>query len=98
MRLIYHPDAELELIDAARFYEGRVRGLGEQFLATVDEGVSMIQAAPERFRIVERDVRRLILRRFPYSVLYRIGPGQIRVLGINHQSRHPDYWRYRHSE
>ncbi|WP_345714431.1 hypothetical protein [Luteolibacter yonseiensis] len=46
MRLIYHPDAELELIDAARFYEDRVQGLGRQFLDASDDGVSLIQAAP----------------------------------------------------
>ncbi len=53
MRLIYHPDAELELIDAARFYEGRVPTLGSQFLDAADQGVRLIQSAPERFRVIE---------------------------------------------
>jgi hypothetical protein len=46
MRLIYHPEAKAELTDAARYYEGRVVTLGEQFLETIDQAISVIQNAP----------------------------------------------------
>lgn len=55
MRLIYHPDAEAELIGAARFYEERVTSPGVQFLDTVDHAVATIQEAPERWPVVEQD-------------------------------------------
>ena len=48
MRLIYHPDAQAELIAAAQFYEQRVSTLGAQFLDAVDQAVSTIMNAPER--------------------------------------------------
>lgn len=95
MRLIYHPEAELELIEAARFYENRVLTLGRQFLDMADEALARIQTSPERFRVVEADVRCLIMNRFPYSIYYRLSPGDIRILAVTHQSRHPDYWRGR---
>jgi plasmid stabilization system protein ParE len=54
MRLIYHPDAESELIQAARYYESRVPTLGVQFLNEADQAVAMILEAPERWRIIEQ--------------------------------------------
>src|SRR6266481_2356834 len=53
MRLIYHPDAEAELVAAAQFYEQRVSTLGAQFLDAVDQGVRAILDAPERWPIIE---------------------------------------------
>jgi toxin ParE1/3/4 len=65
MRLIYHPDAEAELIEAAQFYERRVSTLGAQFLEAVDQGVRTIVDAPERWSIIDADVRRYLMPRFP---------------------------------
>jgi toxin ParE1/3/4 len=95
MRLIYHPDAETELIGAARFYEARVPQLGAQFLDAVDRAVSLILQAPDRWRIIEADVRRYPMPRFPYFIYYRVLPAELRILAFAHHRRHPDYWRYR---
>ena len=98
MRLIYHPDAEAELIEAAQFYERRVPTLGAQFLDAAERSVGGIQDAPDRWSIVEADVRRYLMPRFPFAIYYRVWPDHIRVLAFKHHSRHPDYWRYRLSE
>jgi toxin ParE1/3/4 len=95
MRLIYHPAAEAELIEAARFYEQRVSTLGAQFLEAADRAISDIIDAPDRCRIIEADVRRYMMRRFPYAIYYRALPEHIRILAFKHHSRHPDYWRHR---
>ena len=95
MRLIYPPDAEAELIDAAQFYEGRVSGLGVEFLDAVESAVVVILHAPERSRVVEADIRRYMMPRFPYAVYYRIQTDDLRVLAIKHHRQHPDYWRGR---
>jgi toxin ParE1/3/4 len=65
IRLIYHPDAEAELIEAAHFYEQRVPTLGAEFLDAVDQAVRTITDAPERWRIIEADIRHYIMPRFP---------------------------------
>jgi len=98
MRLIYHPDAEAELIEAAHFYEWRVSTLGAQFLDAADRAVAVILEAPERWSIIEGDVRHYLMPRFPYSIYYRVLSDHIRILAFKHHSRHPDYWRYRLSE
>ena len=98
MRLIYHRDAEAELIEAARFYEQRVPALGAQFLDAADQAVRAILDAPEKWRIIEADVRRFLMPRFPYAIYYRVLPDDVRILAFKHHRRHPDYWRYRLSE
>ena len=98
MRLIYHPDAEAELIEAARFYERRVATLGGQFLDAADQAIRIILNAPDRWSIVEMNVRHYLMPRFPYAIYYRVLADHIRILAFKHHSRHPDYWRYRLSQ
>ncbi len=95
MRLIYHPHAEAEVIESARYYEHRVPTLGAQFLDAVDSAVGVILDAPERWRVIKADVRRYQMPRFPFAVYYRVYSDHLRVLAVTHHSRHPDYWRYR---
>jgi plasmid stabilization system protein ParE len=98
MRLIYHPDAEAELLDAIRFYTHRVRGLGSRFLSDFELAIKTISEAPDRWPVVESDVRRYVMRRFPYGIYYRIDGDDLRILVVKHHSRHPDYWTYRLDE
>jgi plasmid stabilization system protein ParE len=98
MRLIHHPDAETELIEAARHYEQKVPGLGTEFLDAADRAVAVILAAPEQWRAIEADVRRYLLPRFPFAIYYRVLPDHVRILAFKHHSRHPDYWRSRLSD
>jgi plasmid stabilization system protein ParE len=97
MQVIQHPEATAELTEAAQVYERKVPALGAQFLDAVDEAVAAVLAAPERWRIIEDEVRRYLMPRFPYAIYYRVIPGQIRILAFKHHSRHPNYWRHRES-
>ena len=91
-QVIHHPAATAEIGGAARFYEQRVTGLGAQFL---DEAVKTIRAMPECWPVISRNVRRILLRRFPFGLYYRIGADCIQILACKHHSRHPDYWKKR---
>lgn len=95
MRLSYHPAAEAELAEAARFYERKMPGLGARFRAEFDSAVVRILATPDRWRILEKDIRRFLMRRFPYSILYRVEGEVVRILVVKHHRRHPDYWQGR---
>jgi len=98
MRLIYHAEAEAELIAAAQFYETRVATLGAQFLDAADQAIRVILDAPDRWSIIEADVRHYRMLRFPYAIYYRVLPDHLRILAFKHHSRHSDYWRCRLSE
>ena len=100
MKLRIDPAAEEEAQHAARWYEDRRSGLGLEFLAAVDTGVQRIRNDPLAFALLETlpeepNVRRFLLRRFPYAIIYEIVPNEIRILAIAHTHRRPQYWKKR---
>jgi len=95
MRVVYHPDAETELLDAVRFYERRLAGLGQRFLREFEAAIAAIQETPEQWQVMEGDTRRYVMRRFPFSIQYRVDSDQLRILVVQHHSREPGYWFYR---
>jgi plasmid stabilization system protein ParE len=95
MRVIWHADAHQELIDAAEFYDTRLQSLGADFLDAVDDVIEWLSVSPGDFPIVEGDVRRCRVARFPYCVYFRRLGDAIQVLVVMHHYRHPDYWKSR---
>ncbi len=84
--------AELELLDAAQYYEIQARGLGGEFLDKIDAAVLDIREAPERWPIIRSNVRRRLVPRFPYALLYRVEPDEIIIQATMHLRRRPNYW------
>jgi len=68
--LIVRPDAEVDITDAALWYETQSQGLGSDFLRSVDACLADVARAPQRFSVVHRTLRRALLRRFPCGVLF----------------------------
>jgi toxin ParE1/3/4 len=64
-------------------------------LSAVEAATVHIQQHPESSPIIAEDVRRKVLRKFPYSIMYAIKPDRIRILAIANQKRRPFYWRGR---
>lgn len=89
------PRAEEEIREAARFYEERSRGLGAAFLEIVEQALAAVEGNPLRFPVIHRNIRRALLKRFPYGVFFRIRSDQIRVVAVMHLSRSPDRWQRR---
>ena len=87
-----HAEATLDLRLAVRWYEQRQRGLGVELLLAVDGAIAKIVAAPQRWPVFAGALR-YILRRFPFSVVYRVVDERIQVVAIAHPSRRPTYWR-----
>jgi len=87
--------AELEMLDAARYYELQASGLGGDFLDKIDSAVQDIGMHPERWPVVRFNIRRRLMHRFPYALLYRIDPEEIVIQAIMHLHRRPDYWMNR---
>jgi toxin ParE1/3/4 len=89
------PAAAAEIETAYRWYEKERTGLGSEFLEAVNKLVNTIAENPERFPVVRKDVRRAVLRRFPYSIFYPIVSGNIVVIACFHGKRNPKVWRLR---
>jgi plasmid stabilization system protein ParE len=97
MRVEFHPDAELELIEAASYYELHVPGLGEDFEVEVRRATFLLQRHPEIGLQLDDELRRFILNRFPYTLIYSVSSTVLHVLVVAHQNRRPGYWRSRMS-
>jgi plasmid stabilization system protein ParE len=89
-----HEHADEELKAAAIFYETREAGLGDNFLSRVTEAFESIIAQPSAGTIITGEIRRRLLRQFPYSV-YRIETDRIVIIAVAHWSRRPGYWKER---
>lgn len=84
--------AEREIQKAAQRYEQQVTGLGTQFLAAVSDGLLKIERGPERYTAPpkyrgKRNIRRVLLARFPYLVVYEIRPADLLVIAAPHAKR-----------
>jgi plasmid stabilization system protein ParE len=84
--------AEQEMLNAAHYYELQVAGLGDAFLDKIESATSDIAEHPERWPIVRQNIRRRLIHRFPYSLLYRIESQSVVILAVAHLHRHPSYW------
>lgn len=88
----FHRLAERELNEAAQYYELERPGLGSAFLSEVQRCLRAISEHPGAGRALVGKVRRRLLRRFPYSLLYTLKPDAIRVLAVMNLKRRPSYW------
>ena len=84
--------AEAELNEAVVFYDLQVAGLGRDFLHAAERTIAGLLDFPESGAVVRGRVRRKLLPRFPYAILYRIRGDEIRILAVKHDSRRPTYW------
>ena len=91
----FHEAAVVELNDAADFYNLECPGLGLTFLGEIESALATIGQFPEATPLLHGRVRRKILPRFPYAIIYSYRDEQIRVLAIAHEKRRPFYWRGR---
>ena len=96
MTVEYHPAVERELAEIRDFYELRVPGLGGEFIDEFERQVLRIAATPGRWMVVTGDIRRSLMRRFPYVIYFRQAAlERIRITVVKHQRRHPEYGRDR---
>lgn len=88
----FHDLAKVELNEAAQYYERDSPGLGAAFVTEVERSTAAILEHPEANPIVTGAIRRRLLRRFPYGLLYRVRPEQVRILAVMNLKRRPGYW------
>lgn len=88
----FHRLAERELNEAAQYYDSESRGLGAAFLNEVQRCIGEILERPEAGSVLVGAVRRRLIRRFPYAILYSIKPAVIRILAVMNLRRRPMYW------
>ena len=92
MRVIFDDLAKIELDDGKEYYEMEVIGLGKRFKQEVKRAINIIKKMPKIGSPESENIRRYILHKFPYKVLYSIEKDHIYVIAIAHLHREPMYW------
>jgi len=95
-RVLFTPPAHAELIGAQDWYENEVPGLGRRFRAAVDAAIERMSANPRQFPTIHKSVRRALLSRFPYALMFVIEADEtLTVIACFHGSRDPAHWQRR---
>lgn len=95
MSIEFHPQAEVEFIEQAAYYESRISQLGHIFLAELESVLSLLVEHPEIGSIIEIPFRNFAMKRFPHSLIYTVEPESIWVIAVAHQKQKPGYWKER---
>ena len=94
-RLVLRVQAEVDIDEAASWYEAEQAGLGVKFIQDVNSLLERVEDLPFQFPVVHDETRRAMARRFPYGVFFTVDKEEILVLAVVHLHRHPDTWRKR---
>ena len=93
--LLIRPQAELDIQDAYQYYEEREQGLGSEFVRSLDACFSKIGRNPLTYPLVHRQIRRALIRKFPYGIFYIVENSKIIVIACFHAKRDPKQWQDR---
>jgi len=94
-QLLISPEAEFDIQDAFEWYEQSSTGLGSEFVRAVDGCFALIGRNPLAYVKVYQQVRRILIRRFPYAVMYVVEEDVITIIACFHVKRDPKQWQKR---
>lgn len=88
-------EAEREVAEAVRHYKDKAPDTAEQFIRAYDVAIQRMISFPEAWPPAGRGLRRCLLSRFPYQIVYRVDGQSILIIAVAHNRRRPGYWRKR---
>ena len=91
----FHPDAEVEYLQAAQHYAAIDSSLAGRFYDEIERLIIQVRRQPDRFFQFSAPARRALSRQFPYSVIYLDEPDRIWIVAVMHAKLRPGYWRER---
>ena len=92
MKVLFSALAKQELDDAVHYLELEFEGLGDIFKSEVKAAAVRIARHPKAWSVERGEVRKCLLHKFPYKLLYSIESDHIFIIAVTHQHREPDYW------
>ena len=87
--VVFRPRAEADVLLQVEYYENKHIGLGGDFYICLQDAVSSIESSPLLSSIVHKNIRRKLIRRFPFAIYFIINPNKTYVLRVLNQSRNP---------
>jgi hypothetical protein len=94
-RIVFSAAADLEVADAALWYDEQRVGLGEDFLTAIRDAASAAAQSPQLYARVHRELRRILVHRFPYALPFRETQNELLIVSCYHLHRDPEVWQSR---
>jgi plasmid stabilization system protein ParE len=91
----FHPSAAAEFEAAVDWYLARSERVAGRFVDEVDRALGLISDSPRRWPMYQEGVRKFVLRRFPFVIVYIESPELVRIVAVAHGHRRPYYWKSR---
>lgn len=95
MTYFFHPEAENELNDSIDYYEECKTNLGLEFASEVYQTIQRILTFPTAWQKLDSDIRRCLINRFPFGIIYYQRNNEIIILAVMQLNRKPNYWKNR---
>jgi plasmid stabilization system protein ParE len=95
LKINVRPAALDELERAWSWYEEQRLRLGDEFRACVDAALAAAARDPRAYPRVDGELRRVLIRRYPYAVMYPVEADRVEVVAVFHGARDPREWRRR---
>ena len=94
-RIVFASAADLEVAEAALWYEARQSGLGDRFLTAVEAAANDAARSPQLYLRLHGMLRRILLSRFPYGLMFRDTPAELLIVSCYHLHDDPTVWQSR---
>ena len=95
MKVVLHPQADAEFLQAERRYIDVSAQLGRRFYDEITSVFRRVIEHPLRYKQFDPPARRLFAKGFPYAVIFVATPDTVWIIAIMHVRRAPDYWKER---
>src|SRR5215216_718382 len=95
MLIRFNAEADAELTEARHWYSHYRQDLGLEFMQCIDDVLARVVRNPHLFPIVYGNLRRAVVRRFPFAVLYEVNANEIQIVAVFHSRRNPEAWKSR---
>src|SRR5262245_14716734 len=95
MKLIFHPEAYAEMLESARYLEGKTAGLGFDLIDAVQDAARRILRFPASGPVERGNIRKCLVPGFPFTLRYETHSDHIFIAAVMHQHRRPGYWQSR---
>ena len=94
-KVIVRKAAAADMQDAAQWYEHQNQGLGSEYLRAVENSIAAISRNPQQYPAVYENVRRSLIRRFPFGIFYLVTSDSVVIIACLHGKRHPSTFKSR---
>ncbi|MCP5502203.1 MAG: type II toxin-antitoxin system RelE/ParE family toxin [Leptospiraceae bacterium] len=96
-KILLSPEAEMDIEEAVEWYENQKETLGLEFAMDFENALKFLYSNPKLYAIIYKEVRNVLLKKFPYAIFYVIKEEkkEVQIFAVVHEKRNPEVWKFR---